>query len=257
MTLKKDLIVPIVLVLASVFAANLLSQEDFCFSFHAEITGWNPVLEYDGASWRPSGSQHSFFESACAPAFPLAVAACDLTAPLAASTCDLTLPLAGKLECERSRYALRKLADRADALESFELFDSHRLLARWDGPVAPFSTTELIDSQRGIFRDRSPEDHFELWWTADGFELRRYEDMDKRPRKCTPSPPAVLTETMPLVVYSDNSCLILCSPSQRRLLPLFVVLSHDGTVSTSMFPDEESLASNLTNSVDNVADISR
>ncbi len=153
---------------------------------------------------------------------------------------DINLILAAESEFARSRNALRILAKHGsfELPVSCEFPSSNVLLARWQGDLGILSKTTFSPRHDLVNLDRPTIDHIELVWTSAGFKINRYQDMDNRVRKCTPLPPAVLTETIPLIVHSDGSPLVLRPKFQRSVLPMIFVVSIAETDLTTKSLDD-------------------
>ena len=159
--------------------------------------------------------------------------------------CDLSFELNTSLRLQRCENALRSFASSANTFEipvSFDLTDADLLLARWNTHFAALASTDLLPQQDVLRSERPAHEHFDLVLTSRGFELH----VHKRARsgRCRVTRTRTTTqhpETIPLKVHSldtrDPSLVLVAN--QSRLLPLFVILSNDGSVRTAMSPNGE------------------
>ena len=155
----------------------------------------------------------------------------------------ITFEFQHSIELRRSEAALREIARAANNFEipeSFELSNSDLLIARWENEFLGCSSTKFLPTQENVCADRPVHDHLNLVWTTEGFELHSYKG-EKYSGKCGSLPPARCVAVIPLKLHSldtTNFSLVLVA-NQSRLLPLYVILSNDGTVRTAMSPNGE------------------
>lgn len=190
-------------------------------------TGHAPVLEMQGQGWtfsdldvnsdgQVSQSPCSYFEDSD----------------------DSSHAISSSLDFEESRAAFIVLLSQTGVNEPKPVLDGlvrtrRTVIARWPGKIGPFRQTELVMEELWAFSGRSSDDHFEIIWNGSGFELLQYLDEDKWVRRW-PRPAAALKETVKLRARVLESALILSPREMRGLIPLFIVIDFDGTVTTKM-----------------------
>lgn len=162
------------------------------------------------------------------------------------SKSDLSFEFHDSVEFQRCENALRTFASSAKKFEmpnSYELTHADLLLARWDTHFTALASTDLLPQKFLLRLDRPDNEHFELVLTSRGLELHVLKSKSdcarcRLPRTRTP---AQRLEVIPMNIHSQDirdSNLVLV-PKQSRLLPLYVILSNDGTARTAMNPNDE------------------
>lgn len=142
------------------------------------------------------------------------------------------LPIHQSIFEQQSFRAYQSLQEQFSDVEDVVVPRIHqnRVLAKWNGDFRPVTETNLINEESFLFQNRQVADHFELVWTGEVFEIRQYRDLDRRSRKCSPSPPALWTDSIELTPIETDTGLILTPTNKGIHTHCFVEVNSHGMV---------------------------